>query len=282
MRNKLLTALILIICVCGEICAGYADTDTVRSRYRVTATTFGIGKQNALDTYLSPLEYTGPEISIARETVRGTRFNRNITVQNFFRINAGIPAHTGYRIYTGLASWNYGLHYNFDITENFRIKAGGLADMNGGVIYNSRNSNNPASAKACLDIDLSAMAVYRFRIRNCNMTLRYQANMPVAGIMFAPEYGASYYEIFYLGNTGGILNFTSLHNHYSLRQMLTVDFPCRYVLLRAGYYWEMQQSHIHGIKTHTWSHSFMIGFVRNIKLVRDRHGKPFPAHINPL
>lgn len=282
MRNSLVAILAAMLCHCLDSNAQFIDTDTVMSRYRVTATTFGAGRQNTLDTYLTPLEFTGPEISIARETIRKTRFNGNLTVQNFFRVSAAYLDNNGYKMYSGFANWNYGLHYNFNITENFKLMAGGLADMNGGVVYNPRNSNNPASAKAFVDLDLSAMAIYRLKIRNYHMTLRYQANLPVAGVMFAPEYGASYYEMFYLGNTRGIVNFTSFHNHYSLRQMVTADFPCRYVLMRIGYYWEMEQSHINHIKAHTWSHSFMIGFVRNIKLIRDRHGRQLPAGINPF
>ena len=42
------------------------DTDTVQSRYRVAATMFGIGRQKALDTYLSPFQYAGPEASFLR------------------------------------------------------------------------------------------------------------------------------------------------------------------------------------------------------------------------
>lgn len=281
-KVKLFFIAILLLCLGTNSSAQYIDSDTLQSRYRVTATTFGIGLQSSLDTYLSPIEYKGPELSIARETIRKTRFNRNITVQNFFRINAAYLNKDSRISYSGLANWNYGIHYNFNILPELKILAGGLADMNGGFVYNPKNSNNPASAKAFIDLDLSAMAIYKFKIRNYHMTARYQANIPVAGVMFAPEFGASYYEMFYLGHTDGIVNFTSFHNHFSIRQMLTLDFPCRYVLFRMGYYWEMQQSHLKHIKSHTYSHSFMIGFVRNIKLIRDKHGKHLPANINPF
>lgn len=282
MKNRFTILLLAVLCIAGNVHAQYTDTDTLQSRYRVTATMFGIGRQKVLDTYLTPLQYAGPELSIARETIRKTRFNWNMSVQNFFRINAAAVEKSGYRMYTGLVNWNYGMHYQIPINDKFKILAGGLADMNAGFVYNPRNSNNPASAKAFVDIDLSAMAIYKLRIRDYNMTLRYQANLPVLGTMFSPEYGASYYEMFYLGYRNNIINFTSVHNHLSLRQMFTIDFPFRYVLMRAGYYWEIEQSHVNNLKTHTYSHSFMIGFVRNIKLIRDKHGKQLPANINPF
>lgn len=282
MKNKTTILTILLLCLCLQTKAQYTDVSGTASRYRVTATTFGIGSQNILDTYLTPLQYKGPEISIARETVRRTRFNDKINVQNFFRINAAATKKSGNTMYSGLMTWNYGLHYNCFELPNFKVLAGGLADLNGGVVYNQRNSNNPASAKAYLDIDFSAMAIYRLKLKNYNMTFRYQLNLPVAGIMFAPEYGASYYEMFYLGHNNGIFRFTSFHNHPSLRQMFTIDFPVRYVTMRAGYYCDISQAKVNNIKTHTYSHSFMIGFVRNIKLIRDKKGKHLPAEINPF
>lgn len=283
MKTKTLITILVILCCDLTAKAQYDNgSDTLHSQYKVTATTFGIGTQNSLDTYLSPIEYKGPELSIATETIRKAKFNRNITVQNFFRINAAYLNKSGHISYSGLINGNCGLHYNFNILPELKILAGGIADINSGIVYNPKNSNNPASAKAFIDLDLSAMAIYKFKIRNSYLTARYQANIPIAGIMFAPEYGASYYEMFYLGHTDGIVNFTSVHNHFSIRQMLTLDFPCRYVLFRIGYYWEMQQSHLKHIKSHTYSHSFMIGFVRNIKLIRKRHGKHLPANINPF
>ncbi|MEZ5004952.1 MAG: DUF3316 domain-containing protein [Bacteroides graminisolvens] len=40
------------------------------------------------------------------------------------------------------------MHYQFRITENFKFGAAadGLADFNGGFVYNLRNTDNPASA----------------------------------------------------------------------------------------------------------------------------------------
>lgn len=258
------------------------DTDTVQSRYRVAATMFGIGRQKALDTYLSPFQYAGPEASFLGETMRLTRFDRRLSVQSLFRVYAAMPGRYGYDIYTGLVNWNYGMHYRLAIGDNLKLLFGGMGDLNAGFIYNPRNSNNPASAKAFIDLDASAMAIYHFRLGRYHMTARYQANMPVAGLMFSPDYGSSYYEMFYLGYRANTIKFTSLHNHLSLRQMLTLDFPLRGVTLRAGYYWEIEQSHVNHLKTHTYSHTFMLGFVRHIKLIRDRHGKPMPAAINPF
>ena len=60
--------------------------------------------------------------------------------------------------------------------------------------------------------------------------------------MFSPHYGQSYYEIFSLGNSSGVVKFTSLHNQPSLRRMLTADFPVGRAKMRFAYIWDAQQS----------------------------------------
>lgn len=114
------------------------------------------------------------------------------------------------------------------------------------------------------------MAIWDLRIKNYPISLRYQVNLPFAGIMFSPNYGQSYYEIFTLGNWNGVINFTSLHNQPSLRQMLTVDFPVGRAKMRLAYLWDAQQSKVNDIKTHTYSHVFMVGFVKELFLIRDK------------
>ena len=175
--------------------------------------------------------------------------------------------------FSGLANWNYGLHYNFPITSNFKLLAGGLIDLNGGFVYNLRNGNNPAQARAYINLDASGMAIWDLRIKNYPISLRYQVNLPFAGVMFCPNYGQSYYEIFTLGNWGGVINFTSLHNQPSLRQMLTVDFPVGRAKMRLAYLWDAQQAKVNDIRMHTYSHVFMVGFVKELFLIRDKKRK---------
>ena len=117
------------------------------------------------------------------------------------------------------------------------------------------------------------MAIWDLRIKNYPISLRYQVNLPFAGIMFSPNYGQSYYEIFTLGNWNGVINFTSLHNQPSLRQMLTVDFPVGRAKMCLAYLWDAQQSKVNDIKTHTYSHVFMVGFVKELFLIRDKKKK---------
>lgn len=244
-----------------------------RNRFITRATLYGAGFTNVYDTYLSPQEYTGADFRISRESMRPTSWmNKRISLQSFFQANLGYTHNKAENnnAFSGLANWNYGLHYNFPITANFKLLAGGLADLNGGFVYNLRNGNNPAQARAYANLDASGMAIWNLRVKNFPLVLRYQINLPIMGVMFMPNYGQSYYEIFTLGNRSGVINFTSLHNQPSLRQMLTVDFPAGKSKIRFAYVWDTQQAKINGIKTHTYSQVFMVGFVKEIYLLNNR------------
>lgn len=236
-------------------------------------TMYGIGTTNVFDTYLSPQEYKGIDFRISRETMRMTRLSGgNISAQNFIQADIGYTHNRAdnNNTFSGLVNWTYGLHYRFQLTENFKLLAGGLIDLNGGFVYNLRNSNNPASARAYVNLDASGMAIWNLKVKRYPMTLRYQVNLPVMGAMFSPHYGQSYYEIFSLGNSDGVVRFTSLHNQPSLRQMLSVDFPIGRVKMRFSYLADLQQSNINQIKTHTYSHVFMVGFVKDLYRVRNK------------
>jgi hypothetical protein len=228
-------------------------------------TMYGIGTTDVYDTYLSPQAYRGIDFRIARESTRMTKWwNGKLSRQTFFQADFGYTHNhaDNNNTFSGLANWNYGLHYNFRITPHFRLLAGSLLDLNGGFVYNLRNGNNPASARAYINLDASGAAIWDFRIRSYPITLRYQLNVPLLGAMFSPHYGQSYYEIFVIGNAGGVVQVTSLHNNPSLRQLLSADFPLFHATMRLAWIWDAQQSAVNGLRTHTYSHAFMVGVVK--------------------
>ena len=64
----------LILCACWAAFSLQAQEDSLRAtRYVMRSVLYGAGMSNVLDTYLSPLEYKGPEIRILRENMRPSR-----------------------------------------------------------------------------------------------------------------------------------------------------------------------------------------------------------------
>ena len=263
--------LLLLAGVFALLSPAIAQEDSLRAnRFVMRSTLYGVGYTRVLDTYLSPQEYTGIEGRFLHERMRMTTLlDGRVSTQSMIQANVAYTENhsgTGNEI-SGLVNWTYGLHYHFRVTDHLRILAGALGDANLGFIYNTRNSNNPAQAKAYLNLTASAMAIYKFHIKELPFTVRYQVNVPFMGVMFSPNYQQSYYEIFTLGNHHGVVNFTSVHNQPSMRQLLTLDIPVSRTTLRIGYMGDFQQSKVNDIRCHTYSHAFMIGFVKELYLL---------------
>lgn len=278
--------LMVIFVLLGSYTAIFAQEDSLRkTRYVMRSTLIGAGLNNTFETYLSPLEYKGPEVRFVYESMRMTRLmDGNVSGQHLIQVHTSYTENISQtnHMYEGLVNWSYALHYQFRLDDRLKILVGPMLDLNVGVVYNRRNSNNPAQAKAYGGVGASGMFIYKFRIRHCPMTVRYQANLPLLGAMFSPEYGESYYEIFTLGNGGRNVVLTSLHNSPSLRQLLTLDIPIRSTVMRVGYICDIQQAKVNNLKSHVYSHDFMIGFVRNLYLMGKKNCVSMPLKVTPF
>lgn len=223
------------------------------------ATSVGIGVSSLYDNYLSPLKYHGTSIHLVHERMKQSSwFDNKFTQQQIYNLEfvwADNPAKNSTE-YAAVLSIKLGGHYNLITTKDFKFGVGGLWNLTGGILYNQRNSNNPASGKAYTNINLSAIALYNWK----NLTFRGQIDSPLFGMAFSPHYRQSYYEIS-LSNSLSILNFMSIHNQRAADINLSVDIPINKVTLRAGYLGSFYQSKIHNIQTHNYSNSIMLGIV---------------------
>jgi hypothetical protein len=277
------TAVILIVGLFSATSIYSQQIDSLKAdRLSMKCVQYGVGYTNLLDTYLSDQEYRGIDLRGSREIMKMTHYgNGNVSSQNFFQTDFSFTKNRADNNTTmaGLVNWNYGLHYQFRLSDNFKLLAGGLSDMNLGFAYNLRNSNNPAQLRAYINLDASAMAIWHFNIKRKACILRYQLNIPVLGVMFMPQMGESYYEIFSLGHYNGTIKFTSIHNQPSLRQFLSLDIPIGSQQVRLTYLGDFQQAHVNSIKTHTYTHAFMVGFVKTLYKLNSKDKKKLPASI---
>ena len=148
------------------------------------------------------------------------------------------------------------------------VKAGGGVDANLGFLYNTRNSNNPAQAYIQLNLAPNIIATYLLRIKGHPILLRYEAQAPLVGLTFAPNYGQSYYELFSKNNYDKNIVPTTFIATPSVRQILTVDYTIHHTTLRLGYEADLQQARLNGLKYHTWSNLFVIGLVRKFNITK--------------
>ena len=132
------------------------------------------------------------------------------------------------------------------------------------------SSNNPATARITTNLGAAGAVSYKFQTPWAQgMKVMLQAHAPLLGMGFCPEYGASYYETFYLNTSGNILHFTSLHNQQDVDVQLAVDFPLAIIpwfrsfdsVLRLGGSYHIETMDINDITTRYSSFEFVIGWV---------------------
>lgn len=251
--------------------SGYPGLGRLPFPSLITNNTFSAsaGFANMYDTYLSPLEYKGFNIRLMYEQMRRTTwFDYRFYKQQVFEIDfakGDNPAKNASE-YWFLASYRLGGHYSLYNTDVLRLGVGGFWDVNAGVLYNERNGNNPATARAYTNLNLSVQASYKLKWG----AIRWQLDTPFMGVLFSPRYGQSYYEIS-LGNTVDIVNFASFHNQRALRNYLTVDIPINKYTIRVGYLGSWYQTKVHDIQTHHYTNSFVIGFpMEGVKKPREK------------
>lgn len=232
---------------------------------------WGLGRANVLDTYLSPLEYTGPDFMLYHTTRRATHWGggrwkavADYTV-HFAYLDS--PTDDGRELDTEISAAG-GLVHEWHPAPQWRLSAGGLVEGSGGGTYNTRNANNPAQGRLGLQLEATAQAEWSFRLCRKPGCFSLRADVPLTGVQFSPQYGQSYYEIFSLGHTGGIIHFTHPGNVPSVRLQAQAVLPLWGAHLSLGYMGDVRQSKLGGLRRHAWRNGFFIGFRRTLHLLR--------------
>lgn len=241
-----------------------------------SSTSIGVGSAEIYDTYLSPLTYKGTNFQVMHErSVNIPDWGNKWFFQQFVKLNFGTtenPAHNNNTL-DGFISYDGGLLYKICQCGNFNLFAGASGEAKIGFVYNLRNGNNPATAKAMINLKADILASYKLMIRNYPLYIRLHAGTPVAGVFFTPQFGQSYYEIFGLDNKEGIVKFGSFNNQQAVNSLLSVDIPIGKVALRVGYYFEYYRTHTNHLTTQIINNNFMLGISKEFRLVPLKSGK---------
>ena len=130
--------------------------------------------------------------------------------------------------------------------------------------------------------NLNVSGVIRYDVSLLRMTLRLQlsAETPVVGLMFVPLAGASYYEMFELGNHAGLTHFSSLHNKRGINPKLTVDIPFAQSTWQVGLAYQHLKYEANDMVFKRNSFSLMVGTTFDVVSFSGRKKKLSPNFIS--
>ena len=230
----------------------------------------GLGPSKLLDTYITPEHYSGTGFTYlylkdyARTDSLKTR-HWTTTLEHELDFSRTKDRSGNSSMLEGTYNLHIARYYNLRPVRNLRVQLGAAANARLGFVYDMTSSNNPAQARAAVNIMPSATAAYDFNIRSQRLTVRYQLQLPLVGLMFSPNYGQSYYEIFSRGNYDHNIVPTTFLSAPTFRQLATVywHFTTRYSL-SLSYLGNYQQAKVNNLKHHTYTHRFLIGLTRKI------------------
>lgn len=249
-----------------------SDRDSVL-RVRQHTWLFGGGRLNVLDTYLTPLEYSGPALSVAHFSERRARWGGGrVTAFTLYSLRGALLSSPveNHDAIDGDFSFAHAFHYRFSPWHGLHLGVGPMVEAGAGFTYNDFGGNNPAQARLSADLAASFVAAYDFRLLRLPAKARMQVDVPMLGACFMPRYGQSYYEIFGLGHGDRNVRFTHPLNAPSARMLATLSLSLRRTTITLGYQGEARQRDLSGIKQHAWHNAFVVGLTRRIAVLRPR------------
>ena len=264
MKSKLL--FIVLAVQCTTLFAQSTDNAKVITR----STMVGFGRTNVLDTYLSAEHFKGAGLSFVTTIERQRPDKRWSTLMEHEANLSSVKDRTDtQKELEGAYNFYWGKLYSWHLMDNrLKLQAGGLVNASLGFVYNTGNSNNPAQARAHLNVMPTGVATYKFSLWNKPFTARYELALPLCGIMFSPNYGQSYYEIFSQGNYDHNVVPTTFVSAPEWRHMLTLDVQLwKSAALRIGYLGNMQQAKVNNLRQHVYTHRLLIGITKQFSII---------------
>lgn len=242
----------------------------IPSSFSRRGTTVNLGLiGTCFDSYLSPNGYSGLSLSVLAEDWSLSKWgNGRLFAQHLYDTSVGFTVFGQGAMLSAMENYSWALPWQLAQAGGFRFYAGPELQARLGVIYNMRNSNNPANIKAALHAAGMGRVEVVTNIIDRPAMFSYQLDLPLVGTFFAPQYTQSLYEIFYMDSHAPVVHFASPFNCLASRHIFSLDVQFRHSTLRAtlmndAYQWRTSTA---AYALRSWQ--FGIGYVLNFYTVR--------------
>lgn len=222
---------------------------------------FEAGGAKLINTYLTPLEYSGWNAAFNYERMQAMKFNPENWVM---RLSTGVdvartdnPAKNA-KLWRAVADFSWGMMHRWRMPYNVTLALGGSTGLDLGCVYSTRNGNNPVSVEAAWTVNLTGYATWNVKLWRVPITLRYQPTLPVVGAFFSPDYGELFYEIS-LGNHSGLAHAAWWGNYFRMENLVTADLQLGATYLRLGFRSNVISTQVNHITTRVVTNSAVIG-----------------------
>ena len=226
--------------------------------------TLNIGYASIHDSYLTPITYNGIDLGMSYEAMRDVRHGKwlwQLQVGADYNYTENDARNNDIHLLLGDISFDMQRQWREVMTPRLDLSVGPMTQLRAGIAYDAVNSNNPVSVRAHWNAGITGMAKYNTRLWRLPVTLRYQAQLPVVGVFFAPEYDESYYEI-YLGNHKNLAHLGWWGNRFDMTNYLGADLHLGKTTLRIGYRTRLEHWKVNNLKVHDVTHSLVLGIGR--------------------
>lgn len=272
-----LSCIVILLLLGGDL--GFSKvpekTKTPKDRNSEHSISIGFMQTQIYNEYVSYLPYKGPQFGLLYDANREMRISK--TKQEWsIQAEAGplmAPAKNRTNISTRLHA-HWGMYNEVFSIKGFSINVGGQLQSDSRIAYFPAYGNSLIQVASNINLAFTAKFGYNFKIKNFPMRLHYNLAIPVVGLGFAPDFGASYYEM--LGLDGGfnnVLSCFSLHNYANLQNEFGLDFVLNRCTLRLSYVGYSLWSRNKQIYNEWHSHGVQLGFVINMQNKSGRNEK---------
>lgn len=256
--KKLLLIILLLI---AAIPARPDDTDPRRicSEYSLV-----LVREDALSTYLSPLNYSGYLPGLRGAWSKGMPFAPE---KWRMRFEAGLYGgrlmnSPGTAIeYTLSAEFSWGMERVFRPADSWTLSGGGNVGFDVGGLWLTRNSNNPVSLPIWCGVSLTGSVQYDFRLGRLPVSLSERVGVRTLGAFFMPGYGESFYEI-YIGNHKNLAHCGWWRNAPAVRSHFEFRLHFRKASLGIGYLLDYNKLKANNLQTRTARNALTISLIR--------------------